>query len=318
MGVRPVAATEKRPIAPQTMLFLRRLDPRNILHWTFQIIGIVWLFYWWRHTPASGEAVLVIGVIAVIMTFNMKTLNKALWLGLVFLFAWIETQAIAKDRRDANARETAAYTLANDTAEKADKTLKIVSSLSGQQQNLTSMLSVALQNKDFESAAAIEKRMKEVQTLLAAALKENRYSGYTGQSLLDESGNVVKNLRSEAEGWKEDDYLYDGATRELIGQPRPTPMPETEKNKIQSDRAKDIVNKDTVKRTDLAKSVLELCDLRDEFLARGVPDDSQNPALFAKLKTATYSSEDLVQATIALDKLQKTFGAARNLKVTSF
>jgi hypothetical protein len=250
--------------------------------------------------------------------FNMKTPNKVPWLVLVFLFAWTETRAIAKDRSDASARETALFDAAKKIADKTDATLDSVASLRLQVHALDVVQQEAIKKGNFALAAAYEKQKKEVQGSLDAALKQNRYSGYTPQSLLDESGSILKNLRSEAWGWKHDDYQYEGSTRELIGQPRPTPMPEAEKNKIQSDRAKDIINKDKDKRTELAARVLELCDLRDEFLARGVLDDSQNPALFAKIKANTYSPEDLIRATIALDNLQKAFAVPRNLKVTSF
>jgi hypothetical protein len=167
--------------------------------------------------------------------------------------------------------------------------------------------------------AAVEQAVRDA----VSQIKINPYSNVANERLLDESGYISKVLHSDAEGWKRAKYDWDGATRELIGQPRADgpghtrSANEAEKAEIQSTRRKHQPEIDSDQRTHLRPMILEFCDLREELLnrLRGVSVDSENDALFAKLKTTTYDPEDLSRATVDLDKLREAFASSRNLKL---
>ncbi len=135
-----------------------------LFHSVFQVMSVVLLFHWWKKIPPPSEAVLVIGVIAIIMTIcDMKIWSKALWLVLVFAFAVLETKSIAKDRAESSEREKDLYNLAKGTADKTDRTLNSVGVLGIQLSSLPGQIQDAKKHNDLELAAQLEKQQEEIQ-----------------------------------------------------------------------------------------------------------------------------------------------------------
>lgn len=99
------------------------MDKPSLPHWTrlchilFQLLFLAVCGYWCFFLPPPGNAVLALGVAAVLMTaWEMKWQHKAVWLALVFFLAFLEHKSLDEERRKANLRETSLWNLAQKTS----------------------------------------------------------------------------------------------------------------------------------------------------------------------------------------------------------
>src|SRR5260221_4572885 len=89
-----------------------------IFNLVFQILCLGLYLFWYKRIPPPSEAVLIIAVIAVLVTFfePNNRWQKGVWLILIFGLAFLETKAIKQDRKEASGRETKLVTLTQVTA----------------------------------------------------------------------------------------------------------------------------------------------------------------------------------------------------------
>ena len=78
---------------------LKELFQNRWFHSVFQALTALLCTWWWFHIPAPGKAILALTIAAVFLTIEgISGWQKALWLVLVFLLAFLENQAINTDR----------------------------------------------------------------------------------------------------------------------------------------------------------------------------------------------------------------------------
>ena len=100
-------------------------------------------FYWRRHLPITGKAILVIGLVAVLMVFDIKAPMKAACVLLVFALALQENRAIDHDQDEASKRATALISLSQDTNNNTTLTVTNVGLLLADYNSITARLNAA-------------------------------------------------------------------------------------------------------------------------------------------------------------------------------
>jgi hypothetical protein len=162
----------------------------RFFHILFQSACAAICGYWTFHLPAPGNAVLAIGVAAVLMTsWGMKWQHKAVWLLLVFFLAFLETKSIHEDREQATKDQDAAFGIARGTADTATQTLTTVTLLGNKMDYYRDEIRKAENNHDTRSVAQFRTEKEATQK----------------QLLLSLAPGVLSQMRYWAQRWEEDD-----------------------------------------------------------------------------------------------------------------
>jgi hypothetical protein len=182
--------------------------------------------YWWWHVPVPSKAVLLIGVIAVVVSFmKLKAIHKSMWLGIVFILALIENKAINADHADAEARtvkltSTVGKTLetTNTTLERVQQTLDtekqtqgIVSALSSRIDDVDSGIRTAKRNNDAATVAQLEAQRASLQRQIVMAMasgiaKEMAYWGELWRSEDNELSNKQRDAQDSHQSQQADAF----------------------------------------------------------------------------------------------------------------
>jgi hypothetical protein len=275
-------------------VWLRRIVEATKSHLYVVCIAVVQLFlaclyfYWCTHLPSTGKAVLVIGIVAVLMTFDMAKPLKGACLVLVFALAFLENKSIDKDRTIAKADQDAAFAIARNTANTVTQTLTSVTLLRSQVDDYSSQMREADRNHDVKLVAQLrtEKEAAQKQLLLAmlpGALKEMEYWAHRWE--LDDNDLVLMTDRARG------DSSPQSASR----------VSELLQKKVHQD----------ITYTSQVLPIMTSANYLREQLLRGSTEtleDKRNAAVFAKvLAGGPISWGEMRIATVYMENLSKKF-----------
>jgi hypothetical protein len=109
----------------------------------------------------------------------------------------------------------------------------------------------------------------EFETMLrqySTAATQTKFANITDERLSDRALALYFTIRGAAEGWQMADMIWDKSTEELIGNKPGKPFSKTEIANIRKQREPHRTQIDNENRDKLKPKVLEMCDLRDDYL----------------------------------------------------